>query len=469
MGADSSPRMELFLGIDVGTSGARVVAVTSEGRLIAESSQPLVSIRAPGVHEQQPECWWSAVRAAVRSLDIQAASILAVSVTSTSGSLVVADEAGHPLRNAMLYDDARAASILEPFRDGGCDDVNASWSLAKAMWVRGFESAIWRRAAHLLHPADWLAGKLTGVWHLSDYSNSLKLGYDPVSRHWGRAVQLAEIDPMLLPEVLAPGDSRGTVTASASEDTGIPQGVRVAAGTTDGIAGLLASGASRPGDANTTLGTTLVWKVLSQFRPGTAHGIYSHLHPAGYWAPGAASNSGPGCVEAGGEPESLDAAAEAHLPNATICYPLSACGERFPFTNASATAFRSGNASSPAAWHAAQLQALAFLERWGYEVIQEGGVPVTGRVFSTGAAAGSLVFSRLRAAVLERPVCRAANPSAAFGAAVLAASEFHGFVAAAVDRMVQIAEVIEPDDSQAAEWHELYDRFRHACADRGYR
>ncbi|MCX6622944.1 MAG: FGGY-family carbohydrate kinase [Acidobacteria bacterium] len=461
--------MELFLGIDVGTSGARVVAVTSEGRVVAESSQPLVSIRAAGLHEQEPEGWWIAVCAAIRALNVKPEAIHSVAVTSTSGSLVVTDEAGHPLRNAILYDDARAAAALEPFREGGCDDVNASWSLAKAVWVRGFESQVWRRAGHLLHPADWLAGRLTAVWNRSDYSNCLKMGYDPVSRHWGRAMQLAEIDPLLLPEVLTPGATRGTVCSSASAGTGIPEGVRVAVGTTDGIAGMLASGASRPGDANTTLGTTLVWKVLSQFRAGTSHGIYSHVHPTGYWAPGAASNSGLGCVECDGDPETLDAEAEAHLPNSTICYPLSACGERFPFTNSTATRFRSGKTSSAADWHAAQLQALAFLERWGYEVIEEAGVPVTGRVFSTGGAAGSLVFSRLRASILERPVCRAETSSSAFGAAMLAASEFHGGVATALDRMVQIAEVIDPDASRAAEWHELYDCFRQACAGRGYR
>lgn len=461
--------MELFLGIDVGTSGARAAAVNYEGRLIAERSEPVASFRAPGVHEQQPEDWWRAVSTAVRSLDIEFEAIQAVAVTSTSGTLVVVDENGCPLRNAILYDDARATAVLEPFRQGGCDDVNASWSLAKALWVRGFESAVWRRAAHLLHPADWLAGRLTGVWHFSDYSNSLKLGYDPVSRQWGRAVQLAGLDPSLLPDVLPPGTTRGAVTAAAAADTGIPRGVRVAAGTTDGIAGLLASGASRPGDANTTLGTTLVWKVISQFRPAAAQGIYSHLHPAGYWAPGAASNSGPGCIEDAGDPEALDAAAEAYLPSATICYPLSVCGERFPFNNSSATGFRCGNATAPAAWHAAQLQALAFIERWGYEGIQEAGVPVTGRVFTSGAAGGSVVFSRLRAAVLERPVCRAANAISAVGAAVLAASESYGTVAAALDQMVEIAEVIEPDDTRAAEWQDLYDQFRQACAERGYR
>jgi len=460
--------MQLFLGINVGTSGAHVAAVDPEGRLVAESTQPLTSIRSSEVHEQEPDRWWSAVCAATAALNIQTAAIEAVSVTSTSGTLVVIDETGRPLRNAILYDDPRAATILEPFREGGCEDVNASWSLPKAVWVRGFESAVWRRAAHLLHPADWLAGKLTGVWHFSDYSNSLKLGYDPISRQWGRAVKLAQLDPALLPEVLAPGASRGVVSATASGETGIPRGVRVAAGTTGGMAALLASGASQPGDANTTMGTTLVWKVLSQFRPSPEHGIYSHLHPAGHWAPGAASNSGLGSIDSQNDSEALDQAAETYLPNATICYPLSARGERFPFTNAAATGFRSARPTPAAAWHAAQLQALAFIERWGYEVIQESGVPVTGRVFSTGEAAGSVVFARLRAAVLERPVCRATNPSSAFGAAVLAASESCGTVGEAAARMVQIAEVIEPDDTRATDWEELYERFRHACAERGY-
>jgi len=102
-------------------------------------------------------------------------------------------------------------------------------------------------------------------------------------------------------------------------------------------------------------------------------------------------------------------------------------------------------------------------------VIEEAGVPVTGRVFSTGGAAGSTVLSRLRAAVLERPVCRSENSSSAFGAAVLAAAEFHQGVANAVENMVKVAEQVDPDPERAAEWHDLYDAFRHACMDRGYR
>ena len=197
--------MDLFLGIDVGTSGARVILVTPDGRVVAEGAQPLESIRQPGIHEQDPEMWWTAVAQLIRGLAIDAAAIQSVAVTSTSGSLVLTDENGNPVRNAILYDDARAASVLEPFREAGCDDVNASWSLAKAVWVRGFESTVWRRVVHLLHPADWLAGKLTGLWNVSDYSNSLKLGYDPVQQHWGRAAFVAQMDPAVLPEVLTPG------------------------------------------------------------------------------------------------------------------------------------------------------------------------------------------------------------------------------------------------------------------------
>jgi xylulokinase len=374
--------------------------------------------------------------------------VRALAVTSTSGSLVVAGEGGVPLRPAILYDDARAT---------GRPTADASWSLAKAAWVRDHEPAVWAAARHLLHPADWLTGKLTGNWRLSDYSNSLKLGYDPVARRWGST----ELPAALLPEVLTPGVPAGRLSAGAARATGVPAGTTVAAGATDGIAGLLASGASRPGDGSTTLGTTLVWKLLASERPEAA-GVYSHLHPCGLWAPGAASNSGPGCLAGAA---ALDEAAAAYLPTALFTYPLGGAGERFPFRDAGARSFQTGEACCAAELHAAQLQALAFIERWGYERISP---TLPGRVFSTGGAAASRVLSRLRAQVLGRPVLRAACASSAFGAAILAASEDYCGVPAAIEAMVHPDTAIDPD-SGTSSYQELYLEFRAACAARGMR
>ena len=450
-----------FVGIDVGTSGVRAVAVRADGSVAAEAERPLPAARpAGGIHEQDPETWWTAVCQATRSLGI--AEVAGIAVTSTSGSLVVTDAEGRPLRPAMLYDDSRG----EP----GSTGLNASFSLAKAMWVRQHEPRVFERARHLLHPADWLTGRLTGLWGVSDFSNCLKLGYDPEAKSWGGAVAASGLATELLPRVLCPGERVGPLTAG---DTGLPAGASVVAGATDGMAGLIASGACEAGDANTTLGTTLVWKALAPRRPAEGGGIYSHLHPSGLWAPGAASNTGPGSLRADDPPldaRQMEALAAPHFPVRLVCYLLAGQGERFPFASRDAVTFVEGQPRQRGEWCAAQLQSLALVERWGYERLAEAGVDIGETVYSTGGAARSPLLAQLRADVLGKTVARAEQATAAFGAALLAASGCHfgGDIRAAIRSMTRRAETVTPRPEMAAPYQEIYGLFREACRKRGY-
>jgi sugar (pentulose or hexulose) kinase len=301
----------------------------------------------------------------------------------------------------------------------------------------------------------------------------LKLGYEPESGAWSEAVSRAGIPPELLPHIYRPGEQVGTVSSAAALETNLPTGTPVLAGATDGIASLIASGASQPGDANTTLGTTIVWKALTTNRPPITGGIYCHLHPSGRWAPGAASNTGMGSLrvrQPGVSAAEMDHLAVAYLPSPIVCYLLAGRGERFPFINTQAETFLEGDAREPAEQHAAELQSIGFAERWGYEVLEGYSVKVGDKVFSTGAAAASGVLSQLRSNNLNRVVVRAQHGTAAFGAAILAASgTIHaGDVTGAIQAMTKVAESFEPVPAAAKRYDEIYRRFREACARRGY-
>jgi sugar (pentulose or hexulose) kinase len=395
-----------------------------------------------------------------------------IAVTSTSGSLVLTDGRGVPVRPAIIYDDARAAEVASGLAETR-EEINSSYSLAKAAWVREKEPEVWARVQHILHPSDWLTGKLTGVFGTTDSSNALKLGYDVVSGRWTAAAHELGLSQDLLPWVVSPGAEVGTVSSEASRETGLPQGLPVLAGATDGMASLIASGAADPGHANTTLGTTIVWKVLSLTKPKLGPGMYCHQHPSGAWAPGAASNSGPGNFQkdtSGATPEEMDRLASHNIPSPILCYLLGARGERFPFLNPQAEPFWEGEPQSPAGLRAAQLQSLAFVERWGYERLEECGVKVGDKVFSTGGAARSPVLSELRANVVRRNVVRCKYPVAAFGAAILAAAKtlYGSDVSAAIRGMTQVCDTFEPDRAASDRFEPIYRSFREACARRGY-
>ncbi|MEN6603765.1 MAG: FGGY-family carbohydrate kinase [Bryobacteraceae bacterium] len=453
-----------MIGIDVGTSGARAVAVSVDGKVVACAVRSLNAAHPlpDGTHEQDPADWWQTVCTVVREVVAEGGEVAGVAVTSTSGSLVVADEEGRPLRAAMLYDDRRG----EP----GATGLSASYSLAKALWVAQHEGEVWDKVRHILHPADWLASKLTGEFGVSDFSNCLKLGYDPAAMDWGPVVAMSGVPRELLPRVLRPGERAGVVKPG---DSALPAGVPVFAGATDGIACLIASGANSRGALNTTLGTTLVWKALSATRPEERNGIYSHLHPSGLWAPGAASNSGPGSIKNEDPPltpEQVEQLAQPYFPATVVCYPLAGRGERFPFQNRDALSFFEGRPSCRGEWCAAQLQSIGFVERWGYEALAEAGVALGDTIYTSGGgAAQSGIVSQMRADILGRTVVRAAQPGAAFGAAVLAATGawYGGDVMAAIGAMTQIVARFTPNAELAPRYEEVYIRFREACRQRG--
>ncbi len=481
--AMTSSTTAVVLGLDVGTGGVRALAATPDGAVLAEAQAAVSDRRGrPPIHEQDPVEWWSATCSTLSRVtkDLRQVTplekILGIAVTSTSGSLVLADAAGQPLRPAILYDDGRGASIAEELNrrlPPEAAQFNASYSLVKAAWVRQQEPDTWAQTRHVLHPADWLAGKLTGQFDTSDDSNALKLGYNPETGCWSEAVAIVNIPRETLPKVVRPGARLGNVCARASEETGLTQGTPVFAGATDGMAGLIASGAREPGQANTTLGSTIVWKVLSRNRLTATAGIYCHRHPSGLWAPGAASNTGPGSLRwegLGVAPAELDGMAAQHLPTLNLCYLLPSRGERFPFLSTAAETFYEGRHVSPPQAYAAQLQSLAFAERWGYERLEECGAPVGGEVFTTGSAAASPVLMQLRASVLKREVHRCHHPISAFGAAVLAACQplFGGNITSAIQGMTRISDSCQPESATFDRFDEIYNSFRAACARRGY-
>ncbi len=475
-----------LLGIDVGTSGARAVAVSPSGKLLAEAEEPIRQDRraAGGIHEQDPGEWWQAVCSVVQKIaqnlkqESGKAELRGVAVTSTSGTLVVADAQGRPLRPAILYDDGRGVEISEELnRQGGSPGgrLGPSFSLVKAAWVKRHEPALWERARFLLSPADWLSGKLSGEFGISDFTNALKLGYDPESASWIESVRAAGVPADRLPVVRRPGQPIGQVTKAVAAETGLPPGTPVLAGATDGMASVIASGASACGDANTTLGTTLVWKVLHNGKPAAHSGVYFHLHPGGLWVPGAASNTGLGSIRRpdalpGNSPAEMDRLAATYLPTAVVCYMLSGEGERFPFAHPKATSFVEGSPRDAAESYAAQLQSMAFVERWGYEILETCGIKLGGKVFSTGAAARSPALSQLRASVLGKTVVLPRYPTAAFGAAILAATGtvFAGDVVRAIQSMSAILETYPPSSELVPTFDAVYNSFRDACARRGY-
>jgi len=480
----------LYVGIDVGTQSARCAICTGSGEVVGEGSSPVPAAAADalprGWAEQDAEGWWQAVVgaagqavAAWRRACGCGSELGAVCVASTSGTVVPVDAAGRPLRPALMYNDMRAVDEAGLVSAAGAElearlgyRFSPAFALPKLLWVKRHEPRVFRATARFLHAADFILSRLTGRTDVTDTSNALKTGADLLACQWPAFIPNDLGLPLsLLPQLHRPGEVVGAVTAEAAGATGLPAGAPVAVGCTDGTAAFIASGASAPGEANSTLGTTLVVRSVSaELVCDPAGRIYSHLHPDGLWLPGGASSCGGELLEAHFPQEyrALEAGPLPPLPSAGLIYPLARRGERLPFVHAEAEGFWVVEPASREERFVSCLEGVALVERWCYEVLQQLGVPWPHTLYATGGAARSDLWLRIRAAALGVPIVRPRHPGSAFGAAVLAASEGHGGVRAATRAMVRSEARFEPDPHLEPKYAERLRELRAACAERGY-
>jgi sugar (pentulose or hexulose) kinase len=479
--------LTLALGLDVGTQGARAVACDRTGRVLARAAasfpQEATSHLPPGYSEQFPHTWWEAAASCLRQVTatLAARPLAALAVTSTSGTVCLLDEEGQPILSALMYNDARSLAEAEEVQAVGGDlaaklgyRFNAAFALPKLLWLKRNRPDSFDSARYLAHAADYITGQLTGEYGLTDYSNALKTGYDLLEECWPPFIETSLGIPLeRLPRVVPPGTPIGALSAQAAEETGLPVGLAVVAGMTDGCASQVAAGAVRPGDWHSSLGTTLVVKgVTSRLLLDPLGRIYSHKHPDGYWLPGGASSTG-GEVLAARFPDAdlaaLDREALAKAPTDLVVYPLSRKGERFPFVRPDAEGFTLGATGDEATFYTACLEGVGYVERLAYEMLEELGAEVGPILSSGGGGARSLAWLQLRADILGRAIVRPAETGAGFGAAIVAASRtLYATLSAAAQEMVRIDCRVEPRPDVAARYQEMYRRFRRACAERGY-
>ena len=481
---------ELFIGIDVGTGGVRAAAVAATGELVAQGRCDLPAsppCEVEGGHEQDPGSWWQCLcRAATEltgklgELGIDPARLRGLAVDGTSGTLVCVDATGLPTRPALMYNDARSGVQAEQLNELAGDSTRQlgyrfepSYALAKILWVRDCDPDAFARTARCIHQADYVQSRLVGKQLASDYSNALKTGYDLIGECWPAWMERLDGVVERLPDIVAPGTRVGEVGAEGARATGLPKGLPVVAGATDGTAGCLASGLRRPGEYNTTLGTTLTFKGLSDHPCRHPQGlVYSHKLPGDRWLPGAASNTGGEWMStlfAEADLPAMDAAAESLFPLAIATYPLVRTGERFPFKAPQAVGFCAPVPSTDTEQYAAYLQGTALVERLAYEVLDQVAGTSGGDVYSTGGGSRSDVWMQCRATVTGRITHRPECPESAFGSAVLAAAGTAiGDLWRAVRAMVRIETAFDPDPTQARQYEDLYGQFCAALRERGY-
>ncbi len=412
------------IGLDLGTSGVRAVAVDASGKILALGSATLPATKATGARrEQSPEDWWNGCRTALDelSLKLDLSAARAIAVDATSGTILPVDNHNRPLAAARMYDDADTGDLAAKIKTLAPRESAAHGATSPA--ARAHEWAKLPRLHCIIHQADWINGCLGATNWQTDENNALKTGYDPVNRCWPDWLRDFGLSPGLLPEVVPVGTTIGHVSAQAAIALGIPEGITISAGTTDGCATFLASGATEPGEASTALGSTIVLKLLSD-RPIFAPelGIYSH-RIGDTWLAGGASNCGGKTLLQFFTAEQL-AALETSLNPAKLTgadyYPLPSVGERFPVSDAKLAPRLTPRPASDAEFLQGIYEAFARVEQTGFAKLAALGGPTLRSVRHAGGGSRSATWMTLRATALGVPLTPSWSEEAAAGAARLA-------------------------------------------------
>ncbi len=458
---------DAVVGIDVGTSGVKGLALDHSGEVLAqaEADYPL-STPQPGWAEQDPAHWWEATEAVLAKLRVAAGVPAGIGLSGQMHGLVALDRSDRVLRPAILWNDQRTAAECQEIEDSiGLERLIAltgnraltGFTAPKLLWLRVHEREVYAQTARIALPKDYVRLRLCGehATDVADASGTLLL--DVAARRWSEEVLTAlELDDAWLPRVL----ESPAVSGSTSE------GVPVAAGGGDQAAGALGVGVDRPGPASVVLGTSgVVFAALEAFAADPQARVHAFCHAV----PDAWHAMGVTLSAAGSLRWLRDTAAAGvgydQLMNQAAAWPAGTegllflpylVGERTPHADPDARGAFAGLSvrHDRSALVRAVLEGVAFALRDSLDLITElGGRPQLGRV--SGGGARSVLWLQIVASVLELPLERVAvDEGAAFGAALLGgvAAEVWPDVHAAVAATVTPRQRIDP----VPEWIEIY-------------
>ncbi len=418
--------MVLRLGIDIGTSGVRTAVLDEDGCVLSMAQAEHLPQYPDGIDAEK---WWIAVQNCIHSqvdalgaIDRSGDEISGIAVDGTSGTMVITDAALNPVSRALMYDSSgfeREAERVAAFAPDIHITKGSNSALARAMHLANETEA---SPVHLLHQADFIAAKLTGRGGVSDHNNALKTGFDPELDAWPDWIDPL-IDPDLLPDPFPVGAVIGTVTPDAAHGLGLSADALVYAGTTDSIAGFLATAPLRIGVAVTSLGSTLAVKCLVPTRiEDPSIGLYSH-RLGNSWLAGGASNTG-GAVLArffsAGRLRRLSSEMDTDSITGLDYYPLLRPGERFPINDPQLRPRLEPRPAQDVLFLQGLFEGMARIEADCYRSIEERGGGYPEAVFSAGGGADNPAWSRIRGRELGFAPMSARSTEACVGVARLA-------------------------------------------------
>jgi xylulokinase len=471
----------VLIGLDVGTSGARALAVSESGEVIAAAAQeyPLITPR-PGWTEQNPEDWWQASRKVLAEVaGAVQGDVAGIGLTGQMHGAVFLDANDRVIRPALLWNDQRtAAQCTEITERVGRERLLAiagnpaltGFQAPKLLWLREVEPVNYGRIAHVLLPKDFIRLRLAGEYatDASDASGTLLL--DLRRRAWSAEILDAlELPREWLPAVHEGPEEAGRLVADVATELGLPAGIPIAAGGGDNAAAAVGCGIVEEGLASSSIGTSgVLFAYTPQFTPDPSGRLHAFCHavPGAYHLMGVTLSAG-GSLKwwrhVLGEQHEYDAlielAGSAPVGSEGLLFLPYLSGERTPHLDPSARGAFFGLTARHGLNHLtrAVMEGVTYSLADCLQLMADLGVTVN-QVRAIGGGARSQLWRQIQADVFGMPVQRTTvDEGPAYGAALLAGVTAGNFksVNEACSVVRLRPDVAEPNRENA----ELYSRY----------
>jgi xylulokinase len=446
--------MSISIGIDVGTSGTKALAINPQGEILAEASAgyPLHHPK-PLWSEQDPEDWWQAtikvIQAVVKKAKLKPAEVKAIGLSGQMHGSVFLDKNDKVIRRALLWNDQRTEAECAEIekRAGGrkpliklvANPALTGFTAPKILWLRNHEPKNFARLAKVLLPKDEIRRRLTGEYatEVSDASGMLLL--DVVKRKWSKQLlSKLELDENLLGTCYESEEVTGKLTKDTAKLLGLTTDCVVVGGAGDCAAGAIGNGIVKTGLLNTSLGTSGVVFAYSdapQFDPEGrlhtfCHAVRGKWHMMGVTLCAGGSlqwfHDNVCAVDRKGKSiydELTQCAAEVPAGCEGLQFLPYLAGERTPHLDPKARGAFVGLTLSHTRGHLTRaiMEGVTYSLRDSFEIMSSLGVPVK-QIRASGGGSKNPFWRQMQADVFGKPVfAMVADEGAAYGVALLAA------------------------------------------------
>jgi len=464
----------MYLGIDLGTSGVKVILLDDNDKIIEQASASLaVSRPAPLWSEQNPDDWWEATNKAMATLQTKnpeaLTSVLAIGLSGQMHGATLLDKNNHIIRPAMLWNDGRSEQQCKTIEEREANTRKITGNIAmpgftapKLVWLKEHEPENFKKITKVLLPKDYLRFLMTGDY-ASDMSDSAgTLWLDVEKRQWSQAMLKAtELTIDQMPSLFEGTEITGYLNKKIAEKWGVNK-VPVIAGGGDNAAGAAGIGIINPNEAFLSLGTSGVYFVANETynpNPDSAVHTFCHCIP-NTWHQMSVILSAASCLtwvtQLTGfkseqslleQVEKLDFS----TPSSVIFLPYLS-GERTPHNNPNAQGvfFGLGHNTGAAELGRAVLEGVAYAFNDGQEALMAAGTKID-CVSVIGGGSRSQLWGKVLASVLNKSLTyrTGGEVGPAYGAARLAKIGVSKLSPSKVCTAGDVVEVIQPDPNMA--------------------